>query len=159
MAMETLEIDLLRQLKKSKWGMIGGGIMVVWGLIMFALFVTGRKGEYYSVLLTNSIYFIFLGLFHMYSSTGKDIRNLLGKAFIKITPAELIFKTSVFSGEQVFHWSEIESVNQVATKLKIHLKTGKTETIQLKDVEYQMIQKIKEKMENSCRERNIGYGG
>ena len=155
--MINYELNLLRPVPKSKAGLIGGVLMIIWGLTLVFFLVILKRTEHYGLWAINSTWFIFYGSFLAYSSQGKDIRSILGKAFLRITPEELVFKTGVLTAQQTYLWSNIQTISQAGTRVKIILKTGKTELIHLKEVEFQLIQQIKEKLAQACREQGVGY--
>lgn len=157
--METFEINLLKGQKKSKWGRIGGFVLFVWGCTLLILTIGGNHDYFQGVWTINSVWFIVMGLIYMYTSTGKDIRSIVGKAFLRITASEIVCKNTIFAREEVFQWSDMEAISHIGTKFKMHLRGGKTSVLHLKEVEYEDIQIIKKKIEETCKVKNIGYSG
>lgn len=92
----------------------------------------------------------------MFSYGAYHVRGyLFGKAFVKINDQEIKFKLGIFDKEYKIDWSEINSIDYKTTKLVIIQKDTSTHDLKISEIEYLIVQELKDFIGKIARDKNV----
>ena len=148
-----LKRDLLKISKKSLFRIILGigfpVIAITWIVV--------RKIEYDDIRPFDWLYFglfVFSGIIHIFEGFGYSFSKLFGNAFILIDQDVIRIKTGVLEKEQRILWDEIASIDYKPTFFQITKIDKTTINLKLSDLDYSLIQEIKEIIRHIGKEKD-----
>ena len=146
--------DLLKVKKKSKFplflGIASFAIAIVWIWIKLIYNETIKTFDWvYSIL------FLLNGVSHTSIGFGYSIERLFGKAFIKIDDRSIKIKMGVFKKEKEIAWSQVKSIEYKPNNYYITQSDGSTYHFKMTELEYSVIQEIKNTLETIASDGNI----
>ena len=149
-----LKIDLLEK-KKRSWGRTGFGVFGVLFAIVFMIIHFNERGIIRSSDWMYSGFLILTSVPHIIAGLGYTFEYFFGKAYILIDSEIISLKTGAFAKEQSVNWNEIKSMDYKISKFTIKKTDDTTMIIDISELEYMLIQKIKETMDCVTKEKNI----
>lgn len=131
----TLKKDLYL-IPKSRVLTIAGVITIIFG-VAFGVY----NGV--SIISIYSLYLIIIGLLVLGYGRGYNPEKFFGKYFIEINETEFSLKTGAFNKLQTVKWQDVASLKYEAAVYIFFLKDGSQHKIDLKSLEFELIQEIK----------------
>jgi len=97
--------------------------------------------------------FVFSGIIHIFEGFGYSFSKLFGNAFIMIDQNIIRIKNGVLEKEQHILWNEIASIDYKPTNFQITKKDKTTIALKLSNLDYSLIQEIKEIIRHIGKEK------
>lgn len=146
--------DLLKISSRSIFKIsIGGGFVIL--SILWILIMKFENQEVKTFDWIYAVFFASMGIMNLVEGFGFSILNLFGKAFIRVDQHVISIKTGVLKKELCIPWSEIESIAYRTMKLKVSLLDKTTLKIVLSDLNYMVVQELKEALDTIAHEKGI----
>lgn len=149
-----LKKDLLKKEKKSLFRIIIGFLFIACSIgWVYAKYVENQSirvfdWSFFGIFALN-------GVVHLIEGFGISISKLFGKAYISIEKENIIVKSSIFEKEQRIVWNEIESIEFKPTRIHF-IEINKTQiNIDYSKLEYEIVLKIKDSLNQFAKEKNI----
>ena len=149
-----LRRDLLKMNEKSRLRIVLG---IVFSVIAVTWFVV-RKIEYDDIRPFDWLYsgfFTLIGLIHTVEGFGYSFSKLFGKAFILIDQNTIRIKTAVLEKEQCILWNMVTSIDYNPGIFQITKRDQTMVTLKLSNLDYSLIQEIKEVIDSNAKEKGI----
>jgi hypothetical protein len=148
-----LKKDLLKIERKSLIKIILGLSLFVLTIIWMIVRINFNSDRMLDWLL--SISFIINGINFFVEGLGFSPDRLFGKAYVEIDNEHILFKPKVFEKEQNISWDSIKNIEYKVNKYLIHKNDGSTVTLNLSNLDYDFINKIKSTIDFIAKEKNI----
>lgn len=136
-------------LKKSRLTMLFSVMSIslglaIWAYKDFSLFGLGQ-----------SIFIIIMGFIGIAYGIGYNPERLIGKSFINIDENEFTLKTNAFKKAQSIKWKNIDKIKYIAAVYIFTDKEGNSFKVDLKSLDYEVIQEIKNVVSMHAKSNDI----
>ncbi len=139
----------LHLIPKSRLSTIAGVFSIVFGILVWVFH------DYSVFWIPNSLFLIIMGVLAFANGRGYNPERLIGKCFIEINEIGFSFKPTAYKKIQNVKWSEVVSVHYVAATYIFECKDGSRYKIDLKTLEFELIQEIKEVVSSMLKSQDI----
>src|SRR5665647_2240328 len=152
--MQMLDENLIVSPQKSPSRKVLGSIGIILGIAMLVLYAV-EKPQYYILMIIYAAYMIFFGVVFIIEGSGVSISGMLGKSFAKIDDEEIRVKPGIFNKEFVASWKDVKKVEFKLFSIQIFGADGNMAELKYDNLDYAIIQKIKQIVEDLASSKNI----
>ncbi len=134
---------------KSRASTIAGVFSIIFGVAF------GVYNDFSIIWPVYSLFPIIMGLLAVAYGRGYNSERFFGKSFIEINETEFSLKTGAFKKSQSVKWNDVSSLKYEAAVYIFFYKDGSQHKIDLKSLEFELIQEIKEVVSTIAKSNNI----
>jgi uncharacterized membrane protein len=148
-----LKINLLqiKHAKRRLW--LGIGSFVFVALLLAIEYVNVDDYDPTEVII--SIYFIFIGVIHLYESQGISANQLIGKAYLHLDDEKITYKPKLFKPEKLIYCDKLEYIEDKSNRLCLVDRSGTKTILDLSNYSYDLVREIRDSVYRLVEEKKI----
>ncbi len=100
-----------------------------------------------------------LGILQIFSGFGKQLQNIIGKAFLKINEQVIVLKRDIWIKTDVINWDNVAAIEYKAAIFFFDLKNKPHYKLPIDYFDFLEIQKIKQVIKEIASKRKIHFSG
>nr|WP_319401388.1 hypothetical protein [uncultured Carboxylicivirga sp.] len=149
--MNEIQFDLIRRYPRNIFRIAMGALL----LASVAYFLI-KQVAFFS--LTHLLIFTLGGLYYLFMGFGINPITVWGKAYIKVSQAEIAMKPTIFAKATVLDWANVKEARINITGIRFILNQGEPYELSFDKLNEDSIQELKHAIISLSKEKGVTLG-